>query len=215
MERVAAVYLAHLNPLTIAHTNIISSLLTKNYNVYIYPVRFLKNDKEINTRSFPFPYEIRKAMIESAFGRNASINVSPDYSLESPFIRYLPPLISPLSWLLRNQILRNIREKEFVSYTGDIAERITLTFFRLKPLKARRQAGSASDVKELLYKQAINEFEGSRSELKHIENSWQEKVPNGVVDLIERHWDIIKDYAKSTDQTLRVLGMKIPKEGFI
>jgi hypothetical protein len=88
-------------------------------------------------------------------------------------------------------------------------------FFRLKPLKARRQAGSASDVKELLYKQVINEFEGSRSELKHIQNSWQEKVPNGVVDLIERHWDIIKNYAKSTDHTLRVLGMKIPKEGFI
>jgi hypothetical protein len=215
MERVAAVYLAHLNPLTIAHTNIISFLLSKNYNVYIYPVRFLKNDKEINTRSFPFPYEIRKAMIESAFGRNASISVSPDYSLESPFIRYIPPLISPFSWSLRNQILRNVREKEFVSYTGDIAERITLNFFRLKPLKARRQAGSASDVKELLYKQAITEFEGSRSELKHIENSWQEKVPNGVVDLIERHWDIIKDYSKSTDHTLRVLGMKIPKEGFI
>lgn len=215
MERVAAVYLAHLNPLTIAHTNIISLLLHKNYNVYIYPVRFLKNDKEINTRSFPFPYEIRKEMIESVFGSNTSINISPDYSLESPFIRYLPPLISPVSWLLRNQILRNVKEKEFVSYTGDIAERITLTFFRLKPLKARRHAGSASNVKELLYKQAITEFEGPRRELKHIENSWHEKVPNGVVDLIERHWDIIKDYAKSTDHTLKVLGMKIPKEGFI
>ncbi len=216
MERVAAIYLAHLNPLTLAHANIISLLLRKNYNVYIYPVRFLKNDKEINTRSFPFPYKTRKAMIESAFGRNnASINICPDYSLESPFIRYLPPLISPVSWSLRNQILRNIREKEFVSYTGDIAERIALTLFRLRPLKARRQAGSASNVKELLYKQAITEFEGSTSELKHIENSWQEKVPHGVIDIIERHWDVIKDYAKSPDHTLRVLGMKIPKEGFV
>ncbi len=214
MERVAAIYLAHLNPLTITHTNIISLLLRDNYKVYIYPVRFLKNNMEINTRSFPFPYKIRKAMIETTFGSNDSIVISPDYSLESPFIRYIPPLISPYSWTLRNQILKNIREDKFISYTGDIAERITLALFRLKPVKARRLVGSASDVKELMYQQAINEFEDSK-ELKHPENNWRKKVPNGVVNLIERNWHIIKNYAISSDDTLRILGMKIPKEGFI
>jgi hypothetical protein len=216
MERVAAIYLAHLNPLTITHTNIISLLLRKDYNVYIYPVRFLKDDREINTRSFPFPYKVRKAMIESVFGINDSITISPDYSLQSPFLRYLPPLISPFSWTLRSQILKNVREEKFVSYTGDMAERITLTVFRLRPLKARRLSGSASDVKELIYRQAMTELsEGYKKDSEHIEINWREKVPSGVVDVIERNWHIVKFYAKSSDDTLKVLGMKIPKEGFV
>ena len=215
MERVAAIYLAHLNPLTITHANIISHLLRKNYQVYIYPVIFLKDGREINTRSFPFPFDIRKAMIESTFGSNESITISTDYALESPFLRYIPPLISPYSWAIRNQILKNIREEKFVSYTGDTAERITLTLFRLKPVKARRLAGSASDVKELLYQQAMTEFEESKGRSWPVENDWQKKVPRAVINLIERHWHIIKDYARSPDNTLRVLGMKIPKNGFI
>jgi hypothetical protein len=216
MERTAAIYLAHLNPLTNTHRHIISLLLLRGYNVYVYPVRFLKNHKEINTRSFPFPYPVRKAMIESVFGNDNSITVSPDYSLISPFVKYLPPLISPFSWVLRNQILQNVREQRFITYTGDVAERITLSAFRLNPIKARRFPGSASAVKNMLYEQAFSEFsKGSRDVQTHAVQSWRDKVPNGVADLIERHWEIVEKFARSSDSTLRVMGMKIPKEGFI
>ena len=216
MERVAAIYLAHLNPFTNTHQHIISLLLQRDYNVYVYPVRFLKNLKEINTRSFPFPYHIRKAMIESVFGNNKSITVSPDYSLVSPFVRYLPPLISPFSWILRNQILRNVREEKFISYTGDVAERITLSVFKLNPIKARRFAGSASAVKDMLYDQITTKFSnGSRGEQRQEEQNWRDMVPSGVADLIEHNWQIVEKFARSSDSTLKVMGMKIPKEGFV
>ncbi|MGC2571857.1 MAG: hypothetical protein WA364_10140 [Candidatus Nitrosopolaris sp.] len=155
-------------------------------------------------------------MIESVFGNNNSITVSPDYSLISPFVKYLPPLISPFSWVLRNQILQNVREERFITYTGDVAERITLSVFRLNPIKAQRFPGSASTVKNMLYQQAFNEFsKGSRDVRVHAVQNWRDKVPNGVADLIERHWDIVEKFAGSSDNTLRVMGMKIPKEGFI
>jgi hypothetical protein len=216
MERIAAIYLAHLNPFTNTHQHIISLLLQRDYSVYVYPVRFLKNRKEINTRSFPFPYHIRKEMIESVFGNNKSITVSPDYSLISPFVRYLPPLISPFSWVLRNKILQNVKEERFITYTGDVAERITLSVFRLNPIKARRFPGSASTVKEMLYDQVISEFpNGSQDAKRHGVQNWRDKVPKGVAKLIERNWEIVEKFARSSDSTLRVMGMKIPKEGFI
>jgi hypothetical protein len=40
-------------------------------------------------------------------------------------------------------------------------------------------------------------------------------VPSGVADLIEHNWQIVEKFARSSDSTLRVLGMKIPKEGFV
>jgi hypothetical protein len=150
------------------------------------------------------------------FGNNNSITVSPDYSLISPFVKYLPPLISPFSWVLRNQILQNVREERFVTYTGDVAERITLSAFRLNPIKARRFPGSASTVKNMLYQQAFNEFsKGSRDVQTHVVQNWRDKVPNGVAHLIERHWEIVEKFARSSDNTFRMMGMKIPKEGFI
>jgi hypothetical protein len=94
MEKLAALYLAHLNPFTKAHQEIIFSLL-KTYIVYVFPVRFLKNGKEMNTRSFPFSYEIRKLMIESVFPNEENVIVSPNYTFIAPFIKYLPPLFSP------------------------------------------------------------------------------------------------------------------------
>lgn len=175
----------------------------------------MKNHKEINTRSFPFPYHIRKAMIESVFGNDKSVTVSPDYSLISPFVRYLPPLISPFSWILRNQILKNVREKKFITYTGDIAERITLSAFRLNPIKARRLPGSASTVKNILYDEANKFSNSSYTGQRQSLNNWRDHVPRGVADLIERHWQIVEKFARSSDSTLRVMGMKIPKEGFV
>ena len=61
-----AIYLAHLNPLTNAHVDIINDLLKEDH-VVVMPVRFLLGEKEINSKSFPFTFEIRKNMIDSVF----------------------------------------------------------------------------------------------------------------------------------------------------
>src|ERR671925_997178 len=148
----AALYLAHLNPMTRAHESIIS-MLKKDYHVYVFPVRFIKDGREINTKSFPFSYELRKSMVESVFGD--SVLVLPDYTFHAPFGKYMPPLLSSRSWELRNQIIAQVKEEKFVSYTGDKAERLMLKAYRLNPLRADRLEISASSVKEELYLQAI------------------------------------------------------------
>ena len=206
MRRRAIIFLAHINPLTTAHQMIITSFLKKDYSIYIFPVRFLKRGREINTRSFPFPYTIRKAMVESVFSHNNNVSILPDYTFFYPFIKYLPPLISPYSWILRNQILRNIKENEFVAYTGDRIESIALRLYKLHPSKSERLEVSASDVKEMLYRQAIK---GTVNEGE----AWHDKVPEKVVVLIKQNWKIIEKYAKSPDFTTRLMGMKFPKEG--
>ena len=54
------IYLAHLNPVTNAHIEIINDLLKNKDQIVVMPVRFLKQEEEINSKSFPFTYEIRK-----------------------------------------------------------------------------------------------------------------------------------------------------------
>jgi hypothetical protein len=206
MGRRAIIYLAHMNPLTKAHHTIISSFLKKDYGIYIFPVRFLKGGKEINTRSFPFPYKIRKAMVESVFSHSNNISILPDYTFFYPFIKYLPPLISPYSWVLRNQIVRKIKEDDFVAYTGDEIESIALKLYKLHPYKFKRLEISASNVKEMLYLQAIK---GTVNEGE----AWHDKVPEQVATLINENWKIIEKYARSPDYTMRLMGMKFPKEG--
>ena len=213
MGRHAAIYLGHLNPFTTAHENIVSLLLRDYKNVYIFPVRFLNNNTEINTRSFPFPYNIRKAMIESVFSNNNRVIVLPDYAFFSPFIKYVPPLISPYSWLLRRQILRSIKEEAFVSYSGDRIERIVLSAYRLHPIGAKRLSFSSSSVKEMLYAQVVQE--GSEERVTQEITAWQSKVPEKVVDIIKNNWEIIEKFAKSPDLTIRIMGTKFPKCGFI
>jgi len=109
LERTAALYLAHLNPVTKAHETIISKL-SKEYNVYVYPVIFRKHGTEINTRTFPFSYQLRKEMLKRLFEQEDNIRILSDYFFESPYIKYLPPFISPYSWTLRKQILKNVKE---------------------------------------------------------------------------------------------------------
>jgi nicotinamide mononucleotide adenylyltransferase len=213
MGRHAAIYLGHLNPLTTAHENIISFLLRDCKNVYVFPVRFLNNNTEINTRSFPFPYSIRKAMIESVFSNNNRVIVLPDYTFFSPFIKYVPPLISPYAWLLRRQILRSIKEETFVSYSGDRIERIVLSMYRLHPIGAKRLSFSSSSVKEMLYAQVIQESSKERVMPKIA--SWHDKVPEKVIDIIEDNWEIIEKFAESPDLTIRIMGTKFPKYGFV
>ena len=199
--RSAAIYLAHLNPMTRAHESIISTL-KRDYNVYVFPVRFIKDDREINTKSFPFTYEVRKSMVESFFGD--SVVVLPDYTFYAPYAKYMPPLLSSRSWELRNQIMAQIKEEKFVSYTGDKAEQLMLKAYRLKPLKAERLEISASLVKEELYGQAV---EGGNED-------WRDKVPEPVAEIIKKNWNIVEKFARMEDSTKRMMGMKFPKEGY-
>ena len=207
MKKIAALYLAHLNPFTKAHQEIISSL-QKNYRVYVFPVRFLQNGKEMNTRSFPFPYEIRKLMIESVFPNDENVIVSPNYTFFAPFIRYCPPVFSPYSWKIREQVLNSVVEKKFISYTGDRIERYALKIYRFNPIKAKRHPISATQVKEDIYQQARNKGENSKN------SQWKVKIPNPIIKIIEDNWSIVEEFANKKDETLKVVGVKFPRKGF-
>ena len=195
-----ALYLAHLNPVTNAHVEIIKELESKSDKVIVMPVIFLKDDKELNSKSFPFNFEIRKKMLQSVFGD--SIEISRNYTFYAPFSKYMPPLLSPKSWKLRKQILEGV-EKDYFTYTGDKAEGYMLKLYRLNPKIGERKKVSASSVKEKLY-DAVN---GDDS-------NWKEGVPSQVVEIIEDNWGIVEKFSKMEDQTTRVAGMKFPKEGY-
>ena len=198
----AAIYLVHLNPMTTAHESIIS-MLKKKYHVYIFPVRFVKDGQEINTKSLPFSYCLRKEMIESVFGN--SVTVLPDYTFYAPYRKYLPPLLSSRAWKLRNQIISQISEKKFVSYTGDKTERLMLKAYRLNPLKADRLEISASSIRAKLYSQVVD---GKSDE------EWRRKVPESVTQIIKKNWNIVDKFARMEDSTAKVMGMKFPQEGY-
>ena len=193
------IYLAHLNPLTNAHVEIIEEL-KKIDDVVIMPVRFLVGEKEINSKSFPFSFEIRRQMIESVFGD--SVNISSNYSFHAPFKKYFPPLISPKSWSLRKEILNGIGD-DYYTYTGDKAEGLMLKLYRLKPKIGTRKELSASSVKNEMYAAVTGK-----------ESNWENNVPRGVSEIIRNNWDIVTNFATSEDQTMRVAGMKFPKEGY-
>lgn len=219
MDKIAALYLAHLNPFTKAHEEIINNL-KKKYVVYIFPVRFLLDGKEINTKSFPFSYDLRKLMIREVFPDDDNIIVSPNYTFYSPFIRYIPPLFSPYSWKIREQVVNTISERRFISYTGDVIERYTLKLYRFHPIKSKRLPISASFVKELLYKEAdmkTSQNIGTWNEInpsKNIDESWEDKVPKQVVKIIRENWNVIQKYVNRKDETLKIVGVKFPKKGF-
>ena len=199
----AAIYLVHLNPMTNAHKSIILRL-KKDYRVYIFPVRFIKDGQEVNTKSLPFSYPLRKQMVESVFGD--CVTVLPDYTFYAPYRKYMPPLLSSRSWELRNQIITQINEEKFVSYTGDKAERLMLKAYRLNPLKADRLEVSASLIRARLYRQVVEG--GDRDE------EWREKVPKAVAEIIKKNWNIVEKFARMEDSTTRVMGMKFPNEGY-
>ena len=194
-----AIYLAHLNPLTNAHVDIIKELENKD-EVVIMPVRFLVQEKEINSKSFPFSFEVRKKMIESVFGD--SVKISSNYTFHAPFKKYFPPLISPKSWSLRKEILNGIQD-DYYTYTGDKAEGLMLKLYRLKPKIGTRRELSASSVKNDMYTAASG-----------TESNWERDVPEQVSEIIKDNWDIVTNFATSEDHTMRVAGMKFPKEGY-
>ena len=188
-----------MNPVTNAHVEIIEEQKKEN-KVVVMPVRFLKGEKEINSKSFPFNFETRKKMIESVF--NDSVAVSSNYTFLAPFKKYFPPLISPKSWSLRKQILQEI-EDDYFTYTGDKAEGLMLKLYRLNPKVGTRKSISATSVKNEMYAAT----QGDKS-------SWEKFVPSSVTKIINENWEIVKKFASEEDMTTRVAGMKFPKEGY-
>ena len=194
-----AIYLAHLNPVTKAHVEIIEELKKEN-DVQVLPVIFLNKGKEINSKSFPFDFNLRKKMLEAVFGD--SILVLSNYTFYAPFIRYMPPLFSPFSWNIKKQILNGISD-DYFTYTGDRAEGFMLKLYGLKPRVGTRKTISASLVKEKMFDAALGK-----------DSDWEKYVPSEVVKIIQENWDIVKKYSISEDLTYRILGMKFPKYGF-
>jgi len=194
-----AIYLAHLNPVTNAHSEIIKDL-TKSDEVVVMPVRFLIDGNEVNSKSFPFTFELRKQMLESVFGD--SITVSSNYTFHAPFKKYFPPLVSRGSWELRKEILSEI-EGDYYTYTGDKAEGLMLKIYRLKPKVGQRKKLSATSVKNDMY----DSVSGNK-------NDWEKQVPKSVAEIINKNWNIVEKFASSEDNTMRILGMKFPREGY-
>jgi hypothetical protein len=197
---ITALYLAHLNPVTNAHIEIISDLKKEADIVKVMPVVFKDEDKEVNSKSFPFNFETRKKMLISVFGD--SIQITDDYAFFAPFKKYLPPLLRRRSWKLRKQILQGV-EGDFFSYTGDKAEGYMLKMYRLKPKIGERKSLSAASVKEKLFDAALGK-----------ESTWKEDVPESVAKIIEEDWKTVEKFANTEDMTRRVVGMKFPKEGW-
>jgi len=197
---ITALYLAHLNPVTNAHVEIITELKKQADIVKVMPVVFKDENREINSKSFPFNFETRKKMLESIFGD--SIQITDDYAFYSPFKKYLPPLVRRKSWKLRKQILDGVKG-DYFSYTGDKAEGYMLKMYMLKPKIGERKSLSATSVKEKLY-DAVHEKK----------SSWKDDVPESIVKIIEDEWETVEKYANGEDQTTRIVGMKFPKEGY-
>ena len=200
MQLTTALYLAHLNPLTNAHVEIISELKKQADVVKVMPVVFKDDQREINSKSFPFTFETRKKMLVSVFEN--SIKITDDYAFFAPFKKYLPPLLAPRSWKLRRQILKGV-EGKFFSYTGDKMEGYMLKAYGLKPKVGERKSLSAASVKEKLYNAALQR-----------DSNWREDVPKAIVKIIEDDWKTVERFAKIEDMTTRVIGMKFPKEGW-
>ncbi|HSF27773.1 MAG TPA: hypothetical protein VLA53_01960 [Nitrosopumilaceae archaeon] len=194
-----AIYLAHLNPVTKAHVEIIEELKKAN-EVRVFPVIFTNKGKEINSRSFPFNFELRKKMLKAIFGE--SISVLSNYTFSAPFIKYMPPLLSPFSWNIKKQILDGVLG-DYFTYTGDKAEGFVLKLYGLKPRIGIRKKISAAFVKEKMFDAALGK-----------DSEWENYVPTEVIKIIHENWDVVKKYSAAEDLTYRLLGMKFPKYGF-
>jgi len=193
-------YLAHLNPLTNAHIEIINQLKEEADTLKVMPVIFMLGEKEVTSKSFPFNFEVRKKMVESVFGD--SVLITDDYTFDAPFKKYLPPLLSLKSWKLRKRILTGVKG-DYYSYTGDKAEGYMLKLYRLKPKIGERRSISAASVKEKMYDAVLDR-----------KSDWKTDIPESVGKIIEENWDVIEKYSKLEDKTRRVLGMKFPIEGW-
>ncbi len=195
-----ALYLAHMNPVTKAHVEIITELKAEADRVKIMPVTFRDGTNEINSKSFPFTFGQRREMISAVF--DDGVEVTDDYTFFAPFRKYIPPLLAPKSWQLRRQILRGVRG-DYFTYTGDRVEGYMLKIYRLNPRVGKRKSLSATSVKDKLYRAAVG-----------MEADWKNDVPVRVAGIIEENWDTVRKFASIEDRTTRIVGMKFPKDGY-
>jgi hypothetical protein len=203
------IWLAHVNPVTKAHEEIIHEKMREGY-LYVFPVIFRKKDgREVNTRSFPFTFEVRNEMLQSVFDKK--IHVLDAYAFEEPYKEYegrtiagIPIKFSEKAFQLRDSIIRNVPEPR-KSYTGNYSEYLLLKKFGLNPERGRRKVIAGTSVRELMYKEAL----GQQSE-----QNWRELVPESVIGIIEKYWDIVKHFSMKNDETIKRFGMKIPVDGY-
>ena len=88
-----------------------------------------------------------------------------------------------------------------------------LKLFGFNPIQANRQVISSTNVKNLLYKSALSFKMLSRS--NNIDWEWNNYVSPNVSNIIRNNWNVIEHFSNSADKTIRVFGMKFPKDGFV
>ena len=47
-----------------------------------------------------------------------------------------------------------------------------------------------------------------------MKSNWEKNVPKQVSEIIKNDWDTVTNFASSEDHTMRIAGMKFPKEGY-
>ena len=193
-----ALYLAHMNPVTEAHEQIVAELRGMADSVIVMPVTFVRGGAEVNSRSFPFSHGVRARMVRALFGD--SVSVSRAYTFTAPFSRYLPPLLSRASWALRRAIVAEAGD-DYFTYTGDRAEWLALKAYGLRPVVGARKAVSATGVRERMYAAALGG-----------DGDWRRGLPPKVADIVAEpeNWEAVRHLAGARDTTRRVLGMKFP-----
>jgi len=45
-------------------------------------------------------------------------------------------------------------------------------------------------------------------------SSWEKFVPSSIAKIINENWETVKKFASTEDMTVRIAGMKFPKEGY-
>ena len=94
-------------------------------------------------------------------------------------------------------------KNDYFTYTGDKAEGIMLKLYRLNPKIGTRKMISATDVKNEMYTAS-----------QGTESKWKKFVPTSVAEIISENWETVKKFASMEDLTIRIAGMKFPKEGY-
>ena len=202
-------WLAHVNPPTKAHEQIIRERMQEG-EVYVFPVIFRNKDgREVNTRSLPFSFDVRKEMLQSIF--NDKIHVLDAYTFHAPYKEYqgktiagIPIGLSDKAAQLRDHILSCVPEPR-ESYTGNYSEYLLLKKFGLNPERGKRKSVAGTNVRELMYREALKQDAGE---------DWRELVPPTVVEIIEKNWNIVEYFAGNEDQTIKKFGLKIPIDGY-
>ncbi len=75
--------------------------------------------------------------------------------------------------------------------------------YRLNPKICIRKTVSATSVKNKMYETVLGK-----------NTTWEEDVPQKVIEIIKQDWKVVEKYAKLEDETTRVVGMKFPKDGY-